>query len=232
VSAIDEVENLARLPPPTPPPLSPLLEAELGQLRPVATRRPIRQLVILVAVSLIYGAGMLVRFTVRRDLHELPMVWLVGAGLTWLLGFLVPVTLATVPRPGSVLPRWRLAGIAAVVAAVAMIGLGLMLHPAGAHSAVIGWRGVVHGYGCLVSGLETAIVPVVAGTIFLRRTLPVGSRWIAAGLGAGGGSLGGLVLHLHCPIADGLHVGLVHGGLVAVAALLSAALVPRVTELP
>jgi hypothetical protein len=38
------------------------------------------------------------------------------------------------------------------------------------------------------------------------------------------------VLHLHCPVADGLHVGLVHGGVIAVAALLAAALVPRVTD--
>jgi len=237
VSAIDdrsgvaEIDDLSRLPPPTPPPLSAALEAELAQLRPVATRHPVRQLVMLIAVSLIYGAGLLVMLTVRRDLDELPMGWLVSAGLAWLLGFVVPVALATLPRAGAVMPRWRLAGIAAVVAAVAMIGLGLMLHPSSDHSAHLGWQGVVRGYGCLANGLETAIVPVVMGTMFLRRALPVGSRWVAAGLGAGGGSLGGLVLHLHCPIADGVHVGLVHGGVIAVAALLAAVLVPRVTEL-
>jgi len=71
----------------------------------------------------------------------------------------------------------------------------------------------------------------VVGAIFLRGTLPVGSRWIAAALGAGGGSLGGLMLHLHCPITDGLHVGVMHGGVVAVAALLAAALVPRATRM-
>lgn len=174
---------------------------------------------------------MLLLLAVRRDLQELPMGWLVSVGLAWLLGFIVPVTLATVPRAGSMMPRWRLAGIASVMAAVAMIGLGLVLHPAAPHGAGLGWQGVVRGYGCLVNGLETAIVPVAIGTIFLRRTLPVGSRWVAAGLGAGGGSLGGLVLHLHCPVVDGLHVGLVHGGVIAVAALLAAALTPRATEL-
>jgi hypothetical protein len=74
-------------------------------------------------------------------------------------------------------------------------------------------------------------VPVVGGALLLRGALPVGSRWIAAALGAGGGSLGGLVLHLHCRVTDGLHVGLIHGGVVAVSALLAAALVPRATEL-
>lgn len=227
MSALDD---LSKLPPPAPPPISPALEAELAQLRPVATRRPLRQLALLIAVSLVYGAGLIAMLTVRGDMHELPMGWLVSAGLAWLLGFLVPITLATVPRPGSVMPRWQLAGIASVVASIALIGLGLVLHPAGEHSYELGWQGVVRGYGCLANGLETAIVPVVLGTIFLRRTLPIGSRWIAAGLGAGGGSLGGLVLHLHCPVADGLHVGLIHGGVIAIAALLAAALVPRVTE--
>lgn len=226
MSAIDD---LSKLPPPAPPPMSRALEAELAQLAPVATRRPLRQLAMLVGVSLVYGAGLVVMLALRGDLHQLPMGWLMGAGLAWLLGFLVPVTLATVPRAGSVMPRWRLAGIASVVAAVAMIGLGLLLHPGAV--AVPGWDGVVHGLGCLGAGLETAIVPVVLGTIFLRRALPVGSRWVAAGLGAGGGSLGGLVLHLHCPVADGLHVGLVHGGVIVVAALLAAALAPRITEI-
>jgi hypothetical protein len=227
---VSTIDDLSRLPPPEPPPLPPALEAELARLTPVATRRPLRQLALLIAISLVYGAGLVVMLTVRHDVHELPMGWLVSTGLAWLLGFVVPITLATVPRAGSVMPRRRLAGIASVVAAIAMIGLGLVLHPAGEHSVSLGWDGVVHGYGCLANGLETAIVPVVVGTICLRRALPVGSRWIAAGLGAGGGSLGGLVLHLHCAIADGVHIGLVHGGVIAIAALLAAALVPRATE--
>jgi hypothetical protein len=225
VSAIDE---LSRLPPPAPPAMSRALEAELAHLAPVRLRRPLRQLALLVAVSLLYGAGLVWWLAMRPDLHQLPMGWLFGVGLAWLLGFLVPMTLATVPARGSMMPRWRLAGIASVVASVAMIGLGLVLHPGAIE--VPGWSGVVHGFGCLEAGLETAIVPIVLGTIALRRALPVGSRWIAAGIGAGGGSLGGLVLHLHCPVASGLHVGLVHGGVILVAALVAAALAPRVTE--
>ena len=38
------------------------------------------------------------------------------------------------------------------------------------------------------------------------------------------------MLHLHCPVANGLHVGLIHGGVIVVAALLAAALAPRVTD--
>jgi negative regulator of sigma F NrsF-like protein len=225
VSALDD---LPQLPTPTPPPLSQLLEAELAQLAPVATRRPVRQLVLLVVVSLIYGAGVLAMLAMRRDMDALPMGWLVGAGLAWLIGFVVPMYLATVPRAGAVMPRWQLAGVSAVVGSLGFIGLGLTIHPSGAS---LGWAHFGRGYGCLEFGLATALVPIVVGAIFLRGALPVGSRWIAAALGAGGGSLGGLMLHLHCPITDSLHVGLMHGGVVGIAALLAAALVPRATEL-
>ena len=82
------------------------------------------------------------------------------------------------------------------------------------------------------SVVATAVVPVIIGALCLRGALPVGSRWIAAALGAGGGCLGGLVLHLHCHIADSLHIGLIHGGVVVVAALLAGALAPRATDRP
>jgi len=226
VSALDD---LAQLPPPTPPGLSAALEAELAGLAPVATRRPLRQLALLIAASLVYGAGLVAMLAIRRDLHELPMGWLAGVGMMWLAGFVVPV-LATVPRPGAVAPRWRFAGITSVIAALGFIGLGLVLHPSGPSSAQLGWANFGRGHGCLELGLAAALVPVVLGAIFLRGALPVGSRWAAAALGAGGGSLGGLMLHLHCPVTDGLHVGLVHGGVVGVAALLAAAIVPRATD--
>jgi len=38
------------------------------------------------------------------------------------------------------------------------------------------------------------------------------------------------MLHVHCPITDTLHVGIIHGGVVGIAALVAAALVPRVTD--
>ena len=223
----DILDDLAAQPPPAAPPLSPALEAELGKLAPVATRRPLRQLATLIGVSLVYAAGLLAVASMRRDLHELPVAWLVAAGLAWLLGFLVPCYLALVPRAGGVMPRPQLAIASAAVTSAAFVVLGLLVHPSGAHSGAYGWEHIARGHGCLEFGLACALVPVVVGALFLRGALPVGSRWVAAGLGAGGGCLGGLVLHLHCPITDAPHVGLVHGGVVLVAALLSAAVAPR-----
>lgn len=233
MSAADDLPAMPQLPampPMAPPPPSALLEAELARLAPVRTRRPVRQLLVLIGISLAYAAALLAMLAMRRDLAELPVAWLVGAGAAWLTGFVAPLYLATVPRAGAVIPRWRLAGIAAAIGTVGFIALGLTIHPSGPSSVHLGWDEFGRGHACLEFGLATALLPVVIGTIFLRGALPVGSRWVAAALGAGGGSLGGLILHLHCRVADGLHVGLVHGGVVGVAALLAAALVPRVTD--
>ncbi len=226
----DRLDELAALPPPAPPPLGTLLEAGLEDLEPIAMRRPPRQLAILVIGSALYGAGLLYVLTTRGDMSELPMGWLVGAALGWVLGFALPSYLALVPRAGSMAPRWQLAASAVVVASVGFVALGLAIHPSGPSSLHYGMERFARGHTCLEIGLATALVPVVIGAIFLRGALPVGSRWIAAALGAGGGCLGGLVLHLYCRVADGMHVGLVHGGVVVVAAALAAVIVPRATH--
>jgi hypothetical protein len=226
----DAVDSLAGARPPKPPPIAPALEAELDKLAPVKTRRPMRQLATLAGISFVYAAGLVAMFTLRGDLDELPMPWLLMAGLAWLGGFVIPCYLALVPRAGSMMPRWGWAAGCAVVASIAFIVLGMFVHPSGVHSKYIGWEHIARGHGCLELGVLTALVPVIIGALFLRRALPVGSRWIAAALGAGGGCLGGLVLHLHCPVADAPHVGIVHGGVVVVSALLSAAFVTRSTE--
>ena len=216
---------------PAPPPLSAELERELGALGKVAARRPRQQLAALAGLSLIYGAVLLGLEKIRPDLGGLPRAWLIAAGVAWLLGFLAPCYLALVPRPGDVTPRFTWAAASAAAASVFFVALGVLVHPHGAASVTTpGWFGVTHGYGCLELGLLAALVPVAIGAIFLRGALPVGSRWVAAALGAGGGALGGLFLHLHCPMTSWQHVGLIHGGVVVIAALLSAAVVPRATS--
>jgi hypothetical protein len=226
------IERLQAAAPSSVPPLPAALESELADLRPVSPRRPLRQLSIVVVVSLVYGAGLVAALSIRRDMTELPMAWVGATAVAWLLGFAVPCYLALVPRSGSVMPRRWWASASAIITSIAFVALGLLVHPSGPSSAHYGWERFARGHTCLEIGLATALLPVVVGSLFLRGALPVGSRSIAAALGAGGGCLGGLVLHLHCHIADGLHIGLIHGGVVIVAALLSAALVPRATDRP
>jgi hypothetical protein len=213
--------SLRELPPPAVPPLPAGLDDELGRLAPVTPRRPLRQLAIVAAVSLAYAAFVLAVVSVRDDLPGLPRGWLVTYLAAWLIGFGAPLALALVPAPGSMLPRSNLAATVAGVAAVGFLVLGLAWAHSSPDSQVGGLRAAP---GCLSLGLAAALVPIVLGTIVLRGAAPVGSRLTAGALGAAAGSLGGFVLHLHCPIADRVHVGVVHGGVVAVAAVLTAAL--------
>jgi len=213
-----------------PPPIGAALDAELAQLAPVQPRRPMRHLAIAVAASLVYAAALLAILSLRRDLHELPAGWLVGAGAAWACGFGLALYLALVPKRGSMTTRWPWAAAIAIALSAAFVALGWNVHPSGPSSGYLGWEHFPRGHGCLWLGLVTALVPVGLGALFLRGALPVRSRWIAAALGAGGGCLGGLVLHMHCPIADRWHVGLIHGGVVVVAAVLAALIVPRATD--
>ncbi len=228
---IDELLRQLAEPPPPPPP-GDRLERELAELRPVSPRAPGRQLAIALAVSLAAGAGLLGLLGVRRDLELLPPVWLVLYCTGWLIGFAGLGGLALLPRRGQVSPAWRIARAGALVAGGLFVGAGLLLarEVPGASTTVGGesndlWR---YGHGCLRAGLVTALAPLLLGVLFLRRAVPVGAVWVGAALGAGGGALGGLMLHLHCPITPPLHLGLIHGGVVVIGGLLGALLAPRV----
>jgi hypothetical protein len=217
-------------PPPPPPAIGGELEAALGGLAPVTMRRPWRDFAKVAALSLVYGAALVGILHMRRDMHGVPVWWLVTYGIAWFTGFVALAAISIIPRRGSVMPSWRIAGLAAFLVSLGFVTMGLVMDP-GCEASVCYTLDTIHrGHWCLEIGVGTAIVPVVLGALLLRGVLPVGSRWNAAGLGAAGGSLGGLVLHLHCPIADRWHLGLVHGGVVLVSALLAAALAPKIID--
>jgi hypothetical protein len=225
-------ELFAAAPLPAPPPLGDAIEAELRALAPARPRDPRRDVLKVTLASLAYAGVLLAILRIRRDCGELPVGWLVAYASAWFVGFATLAWLAIVPPRGAVMPRWRAAGIGAALAAIAFITGGLLLHQSGPSSTYYGLAKLHHGHWCMEIGLATAIVPATLGALVLRGSLPVGARWAAAGLGAAGGALGGLVLHLHCPIADGWHLGLVHGGVVLVSAALAAWLVPRAKLAP
>lgn len=217
-----------------PPPLGASLEAELQHLAPVTPRRPYRQFLATCALSLLYGGLLLLYLRLRRDLGGLPLPWLIAYCAAWLASFLGITWLALVPGPGRVMPNGRHAGMGAGMAAVGFIAAGLLFARHVPGLSVMfepSLQSLVHHSSkCLMWGVLTALVPVVLSALLLRGALPVGSRWAGAGLGAAGGSLGGLVLHLHCPVADALHLGVVHGGVVLAGAVLGALMIPPATH--
>jgi hypothetical protein len=223
-------QTLRELPAPSPPPLGDALAAELAGMTAVVPRRPLRDLGRVAAVSLVYGAVLIALFSLRQDLPGLPVGGVVAIATAWLVGFGALLWVSLVPRSGSVIPRWRAAGIGSVLASLVFVALGFTVPLHGEGSQYLGLARLPEGHRCLEYGLVTAIVPAVLGALALRGAVPVGSRWVAAALGAAGGSLGGLVLHMHCAASDGWHVGLIHGGVVAISAALAALLAPRSLE--
>src|SRR5262245_47112813 len=112
---------------PTPKP-SPALLALVRTMRPVPLRRPGRQLLRVVGVSLLYAAAWVAGpaawiwgRALRVDLGELPLGWLLLFGALWLVGFAAPLTVAMLPRRGQLLHRVGLA------VAVAWIGWALLV---------------------------------------------------------------------------------------------------------
>ena len=215
------------------PPLSEQLARELDGLAPARTRSPRRQLGLVLGLSLLYGAVLLALLGMRHDLERMPTMWLLGGGTLWLASFGAITWLVVVPPREQVMPRWRWAAALSALAAVLFIAGGLLRPEAAVpvastyDASLASWFD--RGQRCLRWGLTVAVVPVVLSALVVRGAVPVGSRWIAAAIGAAGGSLGGLVLHMHCPVTERFHVGLAHGGVVLVAAGI-AALVATVGE--
>ena len=204
------------------PALSPELERELAGLDAVKPRTPRRQLAGILALSLLYASGVVALAGLRRDLGALPLWHLIGVAALWLVSFAAVSWLVIGPVRGQMMPRARLAAVVAAAAAGMLISVGLFLpRTAPGLSTVYGptVSAVVDHAGCIRWGLLGAALPILLAALAVRGSVPVGSRFAAAALGAAGGALGGLVLQFHCPITERFHVGLVHGGLVILAAL-------------
>lgn len=204
--------------------IGPELERELSALGPVKTRVPGRQLAGILALSLLYASGLVALVGIRRDLGAMPRWHLVSFAALWLVSFAAVSWLVVVPARGQIMPRARLAAVVAGCAALLLIGGGLLL-PRSAPGLSTVYRptvsAVVDHAGCIRWGLLGAALPILLAAMAVRGSVPVGSRLAAAALGASGGALGGLVLQFHCPITERFHVGLVHGGLVILSALVA-----------
>jgi hypothetical protein len=219
----NDVEPLVKLDPPAPS--NALAQAVTG-MRPVRTRSPWRAWLATALVLAAYG-GLLLRFVMRMrpDLHELPLVWILGVGTAWSLGFLVPLGIAFIPRRGQVLPDGVRALYAAVAAVVALLLVSLVFPapPSSRSSKIPGLFG-----HCLQVAMVLAIVPIAASLALIRRLAPVGSWRFGAAIGAAAGALSGALLHLTCGVNSAAHVAVAHGGAVILCALFGALVTPRV----
>jgi hypothetical protein len=212
------------------PPLSNELTAELADLHPRGPRRPARQLAWFVASMVMYTIVVIFTVKLRVDWVELPIWWQLGMAALWLVGLAVPVGLLMLPAAGRVGGHWRSASAISIAMTVLFCAIG-WFHPSGPSSFSYADT-PLRGHGCMQMGLGIAIVPSIVVAFLLRGVYPTTSRVVAASIGAAAGSIGGLVLHFHCRVTDGLHLLLFHGGMVAVASFIVAVVGPLMLDLP
>ncbi len=223
----DEAKIALEAPP--PPPSSALL-AELANIAPVRTRRPALALAVAAALSLAYAAGALLLFPTRSDLPFLPRAVYLLVGGAWLASFALPLGAALLPRRRQVVPdgaralRWTVALLAVLVA----LSVGVTMEAPG-HTPVFP-SPFTHFLPCVSITLATSLAPFVIALIALRRVVPLGAWRIGAAIGGAGGALGGLMLHLICPIGGAAHVAVVHVGGAALCAALGALAGPLILE--
>jgi hypothetical protein len=193
----------------------------------VRTRRPGRALAAVALVAVAWAALFLAFVPMRRDLPFLPHASWVLLAFVWTAGVAAPLAAALLPRRRQVLPDGARAAAVALAATVVLVAIGLALPPSAPGHTIVPVdaastaHSIVH---CLRFGMLVALAPLVAGLVALRRLVPVAGARLLAAVGAAAGALGGLVLHVLCPLGGPWHVGFGHGGAVAVAAALGAGL--------
>jgi len=216
-----------------PPPSSALMTAIAASERK-SPRVPAKRLALLVALGALQVGGMALALGLRREITELPKLWYGAYLAAWALSFVALGWATQIPPKGRVMPRAWFGAFGLVAAVLFMAGGVLFAEDVPGRSTMYEptFANVLH-YApyCTSVGLASSILPIILAGFLLRGATPRGARRIGLGVGAAAGSLGGLTLHLHCPIAEGTHLGFVHGGVVAIAALAGAFAVPLISRL-
>lgn len=207
------------------PDMGAALEAALGDMEPVKTRRPRREFLLFTLISVPFFVVMLVVAGFRSDLEALSSTWVAGLAFLWFATFAASAYLGLVPRPGQVVPRRHQARRFVITASIGLVALGLFatqtVDGSGTYDPTAA-NVVSHGHFCSIVGLSAGAVPGLLALLFMRRSMAVGRMSMGLALGAAGGALSGLMLLFHCGIAERFHVGLAHGGIVIISALIVA----------
>lgn len=204
-----------------------LLIAELvDDLRPVRPLSLWRGLGVVVASMAAMIAGVAMVVGLRPDLltGSPDPLFLLANGLFLLLGLAASVSVLAMGRPrvGSDHSGWAWA--TAMAALLPATGIALAL--AGKTSALTG-KAAGHGLDCLMMGSALGLLAFAVLVIWLRRGAPTSPERAGLVAGIAAGSLGTFAYSLHCAFNDIVHIGLWHGGVVALSALAGRMVVPR-----
>ncbi len=204
------------------PPMGAALRDAIANVKPVKMRRPLRDLGVFLALSIPILAGVAVLIGIRRDISEVSPLWVGSVAVIWLSSFAASSYLGFVPAKGHVRPRSQNIYQVVAIASVLIISVGLFATTSATTSITYPAtfsNVMAHAPSCSIMGVTAGILPGLIALVLMRRYVPVGRLSIGLSLGAAGGSLSGLVLHLHCPISERFHVGFIHGGSLVLSAL-------------
>lgn len=85
-----------------------------------------------------------------------------------------------------------------------------------------GVEGGVHGSACLVIGSGVAVLPLVASGVLVARGYALRPALTGAIAGVSAGAFGLALLTLNCPVAEGPHLAVFHGGVLFLSAAVGA----------
>lgn len=181
-------------------------------------------------MALAYGAAIaMAGFALMGSIGRLPRPFLFACAIGWALVSLVTtlVGLGRGPmmlgRPTRVLVVFA-AALPAVVLAWVLAMIAWMKPPCDPTP--------VHThFTCFAIGIAFAAAPLAAMLWVRRGTDPVHPGATGAALGAAAGAWGGLLIHLHCPYAEPLHMFLGHVLPIAALAILGLFLGRRILSL-
>jgi hypothetical protein len=219
-------EDLAMSPAPTPPLPSERLRALVASGGAVRLRVPARELLLVALVFFAWGALVVAKLGMRRDLPALPMPPYLVSASSWALAAMLALVVVILPARGQVLPslgRARAALIALPLFA-AFVAAAFLVDAPG-HSLLAPSSTVPHFIvHCLGIGLLVSLLPVAIAIYLSRAQLVVGDGSLGALFGVAAGLLAALVLHVVCPVAGMTHMLLGHAGGIVLAALIGTAI--------
>jgi hypothetical protein len=151
-------------------------------------------------------------------------VFLLAAGLFFLLGLATSATVVVMSRPhiGSDHSGWRWAAAMTALLPIAAILTSLERGRMAVSAAYAG-----HGFDCLVAGSALGLLIAAVLVWWLRRGAPTSPERAGLLTGIAAGSFGMFAFSLHCQYNDIIHIGLWHGLAVAATAGLGRLVIPR-----
>lgn len=196
---------------------------DLSPVRPLNPRRGLGMIVASVAAMV---AGVAALAGLRADLltGSPDPLFLLANGLFLLLGLAASVAVVAMGRPrvGSDHSGWAWATAMATLLPATGVAFAL-----GGNTSALTGEAAGHGLDCLLIGSALGLLAFSALVIWLRRGAPTSPERAGLVAGIAAGSLGIFAYSLHCAFNDIVHIGLWHGGVVALSAIAGRLVVPR-----